>query len=469
MVDIILKNANGINQEYYGITKIKVPKTDGNLATFIEESVVSGGGEVNGYIKKFKVQFGERINSGDFVEFVNDIVQTELSTTSGIINNFDNIINLSDNKFFIAYNSGEKLAGLIVELNGDEATITTQILNNNSYSSRNYLPVSALVDDNKIFIAHCYSYDYYIYGTLIEINGTEMNVLETKSLTNSREVDTEMSITVLETNKVFLVRGVGRQVKGQTITTDNSTITVTKSSTILSEDYSGYENKPFVCKLEDEKVLLVNRYHNYHTSKSKQLGIHILDTTTLIVENSTFSEPIPYNIGCLIQLTNNKIFAPYKYDDTGRLKSIIINIDDKNISTKIIDLGQQYCKYSINSGYGPTGIALNKNTISLVYTRMVSETLNSTTIELDDDDNLVLTITTEIDNTSHSAYYRPMVTYFNNKLLYLHVKQAVNNGYYFYATIYKGLNVKPKDININGVAKTSGSNGEEIEVYIPIK
>lgn len=51
MADIILKNANGEPIEYTGVSKIKVPTTDGGTAIFSEGT--SGGGEQERSLKKY--------------------------------------------------------------------------------------------------------------------------------------------------------------------------------------------------------------------------------------------------------------------------------------------------------------------------------------------------------------------------------------------------------------------------------
>ena len=50
---------------------------------------------------------------------------------------------------------------------------TTVKLNGNSYSCYE-TPSCILLENNKVFIAHSYGSNRYLYGTIVEINGTEM-------------------------------------------------------------------------------------------------------------------------------------------------------------------------------------------------------------------------------------------------------------------------------------------------------
>jgi hypothetical protein len=74
--------------------------------------------------------------------------------------------------------------------------------------------------------------------------------------------------------------------------------------------------------------------------------------------------------------------------------------------------------------------------------------------------------TTQLNSSISSCYYAPScILLENNKVFIAH---SYANSRYLYGTIFfNNPYVSPYNSTINGIAKTSGTAGETIEVYVP--
>ena len=225
---------------------------EGKIPLSIE--VPSGGLEINGLIKEYQVLAGENVNAGDFVEYINNVYKA-LNSTSYSSYWTPSCILLENNKVFIAhaYNSVYYLYGTIVEINGTTMTATTNELRRIRNSDGNWACI--LLKNNKVLII--YATSGVPYGTIVEIDGTTMTATTTQL---SDVKSTRFCGFLLEPNKVFIAHDYTNEgyLYGTIVEIDGTTITPTTNELNLETNSSC--NGPSCILLEQNKVFIAHSY-----------------------------------------------------------------------------------------------------------------------------------------------------------------------------------------------------------------
>lgn len=203
----------------------------------------AGGNIINGIIKSYLAE-NEEITANTFVEFVN-----------------------------------------VLEPNIDAQISTTD------YST--YMPQAVLLNENKVFIAHGGTTNYYLYGTVCTITNNSIISGESLMLDDKDYASQRKSVVVLDENRVFIAYS--RADGG--------------SST--SYLYS------IVCTIDGTTISKGGIYEIGHVSYTKTIQAHLLSENKVFI-SFTGNSTIPYCVVCTINNTsitngNTAGFSSYTY------------------------------------------------------------------------------------------------------------------------------------------------------------
>lgn len=423
---------------------------------------------INGMIEEYKVFAGATVNAGDFVEFVNSSTNNyqQLNTTSNSCNYAPSCILLDDNRVFIAhsYGSDNYLYGTIVEINGDTITATSAQLNS-KLNSCEEAPSCILLEENKVFITHVGLNDdsdmqtkNYLAGTIVQINGTTMTATTTQLLTDIC-ISFAPSCILLENNKIFIAysRGIAHMIWGAIVEINGTDMTITEADGSFCQD-SMYccETQPTCLLLENNKVLI--SYSAPDMNTATRITIVEIDGTTMTA--TTKVEGFPYaNSNCIL-LENNKVFIAYRDTWGSMLCGGIAEIDGTEVTVTMTEL----CLDESNCMYTPSCVLLEDNKVLVVHSYGEENYLYKTVVDINGTE--MTATTTAINSTANICNNTTSCLSLDaNNIFIAHVDGADNK---LSATIAsEGTYAKPYEIAINGIAKTGGATGETVEVYIP--
>jgi hypothetical protein len=130
---------------------------------------------------------------------------TNLSNNAGHNGLYISALTLDNGNVFIAhsYNSNDILCGTVCSISG--TTITPGETINLTATSHSGSSISAVkINKNLVFIAHAYSNDYLLYGSVCKIDGTTITKYTVTELNASAMSGRQTSSLLLDNGTVFL-------------------------------------------------------------------------------------------------------------------------------------------------------------------------------------------------------------------------------------------------------------------------
>ena len=456
--DFLTDVANSIRRKK-GITNKINPQ---DFASEIESIEVGGGGlEINGIIEQYKISAGENISAGDFVEFINNI-RTKLGSLYSYV--APSCILLEENKVFIAYSHGSSyyLYGAIITIDGLSITTTSAQLNSTSNSCK-YAPSCVKVGENKVFIAHSYGSNYHLYGTIVTIDGTTMTATNKALQTTSNICQATPSCILLEENKVFMaISGSNKYLYGAIVTIDGTTMTA--KITQLNSTSSSCYYAPSCVKVGENKVFIAHSYSSAYYLYGTIATISGTEMTAKTVQLHSTSNSCYYAPSCIL-LEENKVFIAHAYGSSYYLYGTIVTINEEEMNATSTKLNN-----TSNSCYQtPSCILLEENKVFIAHAYSSKNKILYVTIANINGTEIV-SESTDLGKETNSCYYEPFcIKLEDNKVfvaysylstnLYSSMVEITGTSVNVYAKKYVSL--------INGVAKTSGTAGDMIEIYVP--
>lgn len=157
-----------------------------------------GGGSditLNGVIEQYKVEAGETVNAGDFIEFV-----TKYASGTIVQNGYLNAVGLSESKILICYYSGGNKFQ-VVKIEGNNLFVG-EVFN---FAGGVYYSIDKLSDTNVIFT---YISSQNLYGALLTINDTSISSSEAVLIQSGLTMTSgyyKCKVIALTTNKAIVV------------------------------------------------------------------------------------------------------------------------------------------------------------------------------------------------------------------------------------------------------------------------
>ena len=447
---------------------------------------IGSGLEINGIIESYKVAAGDNISAGSFVEYIN------VNKTEGIgrevllddeisAGNYMSAVPLDNQRVFLVwtaypeYTQGSmsyyaKTYAQVITISDMTITTGTTIRLTMGSTSQGHGLSACLLGENKVFVVAAQgTYDINsVQAAICTITGSMIEQSSSVSIMDSSSLKGYGSISAvkLDDYRVFVSTYMGRStvctISGNTIT--KGTVTIVNNNV--------YECKPIL--LSSNKLFLVG------CDGDEKLSCNIIS-----VSGTTLSASSPIILPTLnyagikfepIKVAENRVFIAYGVNTTttntasqsSHLHGIVCNISGTSITS---GTGTQIAgQFSGGSGSVATlwitSILLDENKVALIYSGSGGTKIR--TIE-------VMGTNFSVIDSGYSDFNRitggdtlklNSTSYQNGKFLLLY-KQSSG----FYVVIkqlpYTAEYIRPFRGWISGVAKTSGTEEENIEVYVP--
>ena len=465
----------------------------------------SGGGlGINGIIEKYKVKAGNNVKAGDFVQFVSGDGELTVSeditvvptTNSNMfatevlsyLNNRYRALKLTDNKILIVYYDPEILYiyGLVCTMNGHNLSIgtITTISTDNNYA---YFCFEVL-NENTVILAHNTKISART-GIVLNIQDNEITVNTPVGLSYAAGT-AGSSLTKLSNTTVFFcysgsydaMPGAGAKLNGQVWSIDGTNITAHTLKTIVNNDsrnFTSYKDTHCIALDNDSVLIYFNylpslggpQYDGIICSIAADNTIGEIGTPTSIISSDDHQivdlKYLGGNKFIMLELESGVNKVRLRIDEYSNLTittNLAIQVDDSrhnyNASMDMLSSNRLFLTYAsdmytadgVNDDYDVTGRICN---------------INDVTITLDDK---VIYIGQAIDAGSKTY----TITNSNDEVFITHQRGGADasNMYDLVANlITKESNIVPVIStlqSIAGVAKSSGTAGQEVDVFVPV-
>ena len=391
-----------------------------------------GGTSINGIIKDYYAYAGEQISAGDLVEYVNGVanktdcgesVDTELSTAARAGYTISAVA-LDENRVFIAhsYTSDYYLYGVVVTVKGTniEKSTDTQ-LSSTTYSGNQISAVT--LDENRVFIAHSTAStsnaNNYLYGMICSIDGATITVETDTKLSDSSYGGRSISAKLISMNTVFIAHNYSANyhLYGLVCTISGTTITAGTDTKLVGSSNAGQTIS--VCPLSNGNVFIAHsRASNYYL-----YGIVVsIEGTTITAGSDTGlnnSSNTAKEIDTCLLPNGNVLVLHNENINYNYLRGMVVSIDGTTL-TRGTDIELNDAQYTGNE---ISSLLLSNGTIFVAHNDTNSYYLNAQIFGIDYDNNVP---TNQISITEYETQVRKVTT---------------------------GL--------FDGVAKTSGTGGDE--------
>lgn len=406
-----------------------------------------GGLDINGIIREYKVNAGANVNAGDFVEFVNKCGNGEFFT--GAIT-YISACKLDNNRVLVAFNDGGNSnhgTAIILTINGTTITTGTKYVFHSA--SMNGFSAVALTD-SKVLVA--YSSTIGTFAIILTINGTTISKGAYTKLSGSSG-NVYLSAVALTDNKVLVAYNTNAVV----LTISGTSISLGNEKNFSNINSTNYYTSAVA--LTDSKVLVA-----YSTSSTGRAIILAIDGTTISTGTiTTFSSTVT-TFNSAVALTDSKVLVAY--NDGGNSSygtAVVLTINNLNIT-----VGTPTVFRSNTTNYISVGALSETKVLVSFYGSAQVLTIEGTTITAG---------TAVIFNPSSTGgtygSYKSIIPFSANSALVVLVSDT---GKYASLSIddttitvgdASGTFVQPATSNLHnvGIAKTSGAEGEMIEVY----
>lgn len=425
------------------------------------------GVNINGIIESYKVAASENISAGDFVSFLNGNVEGGTDTainTSSRTGSTISAVALDDNRVFIAHNYGTNnyMYGIVVTVSKTAITVGASTTLSTTDGNAGYRISVVKLSSDKVFIAHSYGASMYLYGMVCTINDTTITKGTDTQLNSAKQYGYFISAVALSENKVFIAGAYNSSsyyLYAIVCTINGTTITKGSITSLSSTTHTGdYIN---VTALSDSKVFIA---HSYSTAEYLYGMVCTISGTTITQGNDTQLSTI-VNAGFAISavaLSDNKVFIAHGYGSDIYLYGMICTISGTTITAgtdkKISEIGSAGMAIStVLTGEDAVFIAHSCATNAAYDLYGVICTINETSIVVGTD-TLLVSAGTDVSN------YLSATLLSDDKVFIAH---SYNTSYYLYGIVAMfASGVIPYNGELLGIANQSGTGGDIIEVYV---
>jgi hypothetical protein len=321
----------------------------------------ASGLDINGIIEDYYVYAGEKVSTGDFVEFINGVaeernygtsVDTAIATTNYYAHKMATC-KISENKILVIHGNtnsiGTPLYGIICTVNGATITKGTDVqLTTDAPDFYSCCPV--LLPSGKVFVAYSQSAGQ-INGMILSITGQSITVEASAKVISDAYTAERVSAVVLPNGDVFISHSKkgtpssARRLAGFVVTIDGATITKGTDTIICSDTVSGTSNSML---LPDGKVFIA------HTHSSGYLygTICVVDGITITPgTNTALNSSANSGEGKPVLLQDGKVFIAYSYSTNYYLHGIVCSVSGTTITAGT--------DVALNDSIGETGSAIS--------------------------------------------------------------------------------------------------------------
>ncbi len=424
------------------------------------QKIESGGLEINGIIEEYKANAGENINVGDFVGFVNFKNNTDVKlSNSEYAGRAISAVALSNNKVFIAHSSGSYvyLYGMICTISENTIIVETDMLLSENCAEGQ--GISAVVlSSNKVFVAYGDRSSCYLHGIVCIISGTKITTGTDTTLNSNMGSGKPVSVVALDSNKVFIAYSYSSYLCGMVCTISGTTITSGVDTKLIYNVGS-----MSIAALNNSKVFFTNSDSNSHRLYGM---ICTISGTTITGGTNTQLSTVSWtgDYTSTVALDSSKVFITHGCGNGGICLYGIVCMINEGIITRGIDTQLSTAE---NTGNVISTAVLDSNKVFITYgyggaylygmVCIISET------------EIIRRVDIELNTNQYpSPIIVSIIALDNNKVF---IGYSYRDSYYLYRMMIRTDLIKQiKGIQnaICGIAKTSGTGGQNIQVYTPL-
>ena len=438
------------------------------------------GININGIIKDYYAYAGENISAGDLVEYINGIastttgtsVDTQLSSTD-YTGDVISAVQLDNSRIFIAhsYSADYYLYGIVVTINGTAITAGTDTQLSTTYTARAIS--TQLLSNGNIFIAHDSGYsNYYLYGMIVSINGNTISAgADNKLNANTSLTGATISTQLLPNGNIFIAHSFTRyRLYGMIASINGNSISTGADTRLSGTNISGSIISTQL--LSNGNIFIA---HSYDSNYYLYGIVCIINGTTITTGNDMGIEKTTPHSGSkdisTVVLPNNNVFIAHRSTGQAYLYGIVCTIDGSlifvNGTDTIINDSET------NTGFKISAVALDNTRVLITHSYSSSYYLYGVVVTIND-----ITITTGTDTQLNvETYSGPKISSLLLQNGTIFTSHSYSSNYHLYAQIF-GItdNIPTNNIVIptyetqvrktttsqfDGVAKTSGIGGDE--------
>ncbi len=276
---------------------------------------------------------------------------------------------LSENKVFIAHSCDDFLDGclgaIVCTINGTEITAGSDTkLSTTSYTGGKMSAIA--LSENKVFIAHSYNSNNYLYAIVCNISGTTITKGTDTQLSSSVDSGYEISAIALSESKVFIAhRSNTTNCYLYAIVCTISDKTITKGTDTLLSAVTSTAHTISAVALEENRVFIAHNYGN-KTSDYFLYGIVCTISGATITKGTDTQISSVVGSGWTIRvtkLTESKIFIVHSSSNSHYLHSTICTINEMTIT----DITQKQLSTVANTAQGISALVLTKDKLFIVH------------------------------------------------------------------------------------------------------
>lgn len=436
-----------------------------NNATFSKSEYAwveysSGGLTINGIIKQYKVQANKTVNAGDFVEFVKAVSWGSGTFNSG---NSKYIVasKLNDSSALVVYqdisNSNYGKA-IVLSISDSGISIGAETAFNSAATS--FIGLCVLSDTKALVVFRDEGNSDKGTAVVLTISGTAITV-GTKYVYDSGVAGMNFVTALNDSKAIVFYIDYSDSNKSKAIVLSINETTITKGSETVIDSGKSYSYYPSAVALNDSQVLLT-----YASKSNSEYGTAVVLTisgTSISIGTKTVFKSATTHYCSTVLLNTNKVLVTYLAGGNGTAQ--ILTVSGNSITVEAETVFNSGISYYIST------TALS-DTKALVTYQDYNNSKYGTAIVLSVNGTTVTAGEKLVFNKATTTYSCPAVLSSSSAVVF------ANSGG------YKGLSIDGTTITlnsevksetlvrasegvINGVANTSGTAGETVEVYVP--
>ena len=348
---------------------------------------------------------------------------------------------------------------MICTIQNNEITVECNVkLDNTSYCAKSISVVK--IDHDKVFIAYSTNVKS-VHAVMCTISDTTISLGTIKQIGGNYIYGDVHSAILLSENKIIVLHDEYvstnvRKIYGIVCTISGTTITNGADTLLNSSSYAGFNTSAI--KLSDNRIFIAHGRADFNLYASIY---EITDTTITVVTDSTVistnihtSTPIS-----TIKLSDNKVFIAGI--NANSLYAIICSINGALIEQGVEILLGDSNTYKIST------LNLSENKL-LIIQGGVNPLLG--TICTIDGTNIILDKNISLNEEKESGWVIAAINLIENKIFVAYNREgSVNTTLYamILTTLNEVKNIKNSIDEIFGIAKTKGTEGQTVKVYVP--
>ena len=443
------------------------------MAESIITRKVSGGSSLDKVVEEYIVNTGNTISAGTFVDYVANNVVGDRSTVRATTANFLTgivAIKLSDNKVLLYYPVASP-GPIFRVLNFNNNTIT--------YGQEYSINLGA--DDSRVLLTRITSDKVFAMGTkssgsfkvgfvrILTINGDVVSTVgsdyiftgtSNSSFTNNQPFEHFNTLQLDSTRFLLLYRRTNNNISAGIIINIASNNTITQGP----ETNLGFVNQetPIGVLIDANKVAI---FWKYQGSVATISGTTISNNTarvTVTPSTNTF-------IRAALYLGNNKIIVLTSINNQSGVQFFVItNTNDVLSFPTAATERLESTTFGNQSVYYAFASLLNSSTILFCYNvgnSPGSVRLTGAILQIKNNVPFYIVAPFEFSTVARSSSSFSCLSYINNKGVAIYYEET-NNNIYAKNLDYQIKAINPTGGSVFGLAKTGGTAGQTIEVYV---